>query len=60
VAIKEVKETPFDFFSRPEPIGRRLTVDDEQLRFGGGYDHNFVLEPKAHRRRSTAARCVCC
>ena len=45
--IEEVKETPFDFFSRPEPIGRRLTVDDEQLRFGGGYDHNFVLEPRA-------------
>jgi aldose 1-epimerase len=46
-AIEHVKGTPFDFFSRPEPIGRRLTLDDEQLRFGGGYDHNFVLEPRA-------------
>jgi aldose 1-epimerase len=45
--IEQVKETPFDFFSRPEPIGRRITLDDEQLRFGGGYDHNFVLEPGA-------------
>jgi aldose 1-epimerase len=34
--------TPFDF-RRPTAIGARISQDDEQLRHGRGYDHNFVL-----------------
>jgi aldose 1-epimerase len=43
-ALAEVAKTPLDFFAQPEPIGRRLHDADEQLLYGGGYDHNYVLE----------------
>jgi aldose 1-epimerase len=39
---RTVEGTPFDF-RRPATIGARIDADDEQMRFGGGYDHNFVL-----------------
>lgn len=42
-ATKPVKNTPFDF-TKPKPIGGNIMDDsDEQIKFGGGYDHNFVL-----------------
>jgi len=41
-AMAPVGGTPFDFRS-PTPVGARLGADDEQLRRGGGYDHNFVV-----------------
>jgi iduronate 2-sulfatase len=41
--IAPVKDTPFDF-TRPHAIGERVNVDHEQLRAGGGYDHNFGLD----------------
>lgn len=34
--------TPFDFRT-PRAIGEDIAADHEQIRFGGGYDHNFVL-----------------
>ena len=34
--------TPFDF-RKPEKIGARIEADDPQIKFGGGYDHNFNL-----------------
>lgn len=37
-----VEGTPFDF-RLPKPIGRDIDVDHAQLRYGKGYDHNFVL-----------------
>jgi aldose 1-epimerase len=40
--LAPVAGTPFDF-RKPAPIGARIGADDEQLRNGGGYDHNFVL-----------------
>jgi aldose 1-epimerase len=40
--VAPVARTPFDFTS-PHPIGERIDEDDEQLAFGGGYDHNYVL-----------------
>ena len=43
--LKSVTGTPFDF-RKPAPIGARINQDDEQLKFGKGYDHNFVLIPK--------------
>ena len=40
--LRAVEGTPFDFRT-PHAIGERIGADDAQLRFGGGYDHNFVL-----------------
>lgn len=41
--IEPVAGTPFDFTS-PKPIGRDLDTVNEQLKYGLGYDHNFVLD----------------
>jgi aldose 1-epimerase len=41
-AIVPVAGGPFDFRSLTA-IGARIATDDEQLRRGRGYDHNFVL-----------------
>jgi aldose 1-epimerase len=41
--FREVAGTPFDF-RKPTAIGARINQDDEQLKLGGGYDHNFVLD----------------
>ncbi len=40
--LAPVVGTPFDFTS-PHAIGERINGDHQQLKFGGGYDHNFVL-----------------
>ncbi len=40
--IAPVEGTPMDFRT-PTAIGARLHIDDEQLRNGNGYDHNWVL-----------------
>lgn len=40
--IVSVKHTPFDF-TEPVAIGERINDDFEQLHFGKGYDHNWVL-----------------
>jgi aldose 1-epimerase len=40
--LPSVAGTPFDFRT-PTPIGARIAQDHEQLRYGGGYDHNWVL-----------------
>jgi aldose 1-epimerase len=41
--LKSVTDTPFDF-TTPHTIGERVGADDEQLKFGAGYDHNFVID----------------
>jgi len=40
--LRNVKGTPFDF-TKSTSIGARIDQDNEQLKFGNGYDHNFVL-----------------
>ena len=40
--LKSVLNTPFDFQQAHE-IGERIDANDEQLAFGEGYDHNFIL-----------------
>jgi aldose 1-epimerase len=40
--LAPVAGTPFDF-RKPTAIGLRIGEDHEQLRHGGGYDHNYVL-----------------
>jgi aldose 1-epimerase len=44
--IQPVKGTPFDF-TTPTTIGARINEGGDQLKAGGGYDHNFVLNKKA-------------
>jgi aldose 1-epimerase len=41
--IRPVEGTPFDFRT-PHLIGERIGADYDQLKLGGGYDHNFVLD----------------
>jgi aldose 1-epimerase len=41
--IRDVRGTPFDFLA-PHAIGERIDANDEQLRVGKGYDHNWVLD----------------
>ncbi|HZM04713.1 MAG TPA: aldose epimerase family protein [Candidatus Saccharimonadales bacterium] len=46
--LKPVEGTPFDF-RQPTAIGERIGQDDPQLKFGNGYDHNYVLNhPMGH------------
>ena len=41
--LRPVDRTPFDFRTE-HAIGERIGVADEQLRFGNGYDHCFVID----------------
>ncbi|HME00063.1 MAG TPA: aldose epimerase family protein [Terriglobia bacterium] len=43
--LRNVEGTPFDF-RQPTAVGARIDNDDEQLKLGRGYDHNFVLDRK--------------
>jgi aldose 1-epimerase len=53
--IAPVAGTPFDFTSF-HAIGERIRLGDQQLKFGRGYDHNWVLnEPKHAGRLNLAA-----
>jgi aldose 1-epimerase len=40
--LKPVEGTPFDF-RKPTAVGARINADDEQIKFGSGYDHNWVI-----------------
>ena len=53
---RPVEGTPFDF-RKPVAIGARIDAADEQLKAGGGYDHNYVLRGKKGDLR-LAARVV--
>jgi len=41
--LEKVKNTPFDF-TVPTPIGEHVNDENQQLKYGFGYDHNFVLD----------------
>lgn len=45
--ITKVEGTPFDFRS-PKEIGKDINADDEQIKFGMGYDHNWCLNTYAN------------
>lgn len=50
--IQSVEGTPFDF-RVATAIGARINADDEQIRLGGGYDHNFVFSgPEGMQKRA--------
>jgi len=46
--LRSVSGTPFDFMTATE-IGARIEQDEQQLKFGNGYDHNFVLNKQGKR-----------
>jgi aldose 1-epimerase len=45
---KAVKGTPFDF-TISKPIGKDISAEDDQLKKGKGYDHNWILNGKGLR-----------
>ena len=51
--LRAVQGTPFDFL-KPTKIGERIDGTDQQLVFGGGYDHNWVLNGRAGVLRQAA------
>ena len=52
--LRAVRGTPMDF-TRPQRIGARINDNDQQLKYGTGYDHNYVLN-KSGGELSFAAR----
>jgi aldose 1-epimerase len=40
--LRKVVGTPFDF-RQPHAVGERIGADDEQIKLGRGYDHNWIL-----------------
>ena len=54
----KVAGTPFDFRTL-KPIGQDIDADNEQLRFGLGYDHNWILNQSKDGSRKSAAALIC-
>ncbi len=52
--IADVTGTPFDFRTA-KAIGQDLEVENEQLKNGGGYDHNWILDRQTPDRMELAA-----
>ena len=55
--LRDVLGTPLDF-RKATAIGARIDQEEEQLKLGHGYDHNFVLRRAAGAPISLAARVV--
>jgi len=53
--LRPVKGTPFDF-TQPKPIGQDIKADDEQVKFGNGWDHCWVLNRKKPGELTLVAR----
>jgi len=51
--LRVLKGTPFDFL-QPALIGSRIDAEDEQLKLGRGYDHNFVIDGRRGTMRKAA------
>ena len=51
--LKPVANTPFDFL-KDTAIGLRINNDDEQLKFGNGYDHTWVINGRRGTMRLAA------
>lgn len=51
--LKQVANTPFDFL-KETAIGQRINQDDEQLKFGNGYDHTWVINGRTGALRLAA------
>ncbi|MDP9423583.1 MAG: galactose mutarotase [Pseudomonadota bacterium] len=53
--FRPVEGTVFDF-RRPTPIGARVRANDQQILFGQGYDHNWVIDRKVAKEPRLLAR----
>jgi aldose 1-epimerase len=53
--LRSVEGTPFDF-RRATAIGARVNQKDQQLGYGEGYDHNFVIDRGSEMGLVLAAR----
>ena len=51
--LRKVAGTPFDFL-KASAIGARINQDDEQLKFGNGYDHTWVINGVSGKLRLAA------
>ena len=51
--IFSVANTAFDF-RKPKQIGENINDSNDQLKYGAGYDHNFVLNGNSLRNAATA------
>ena len=52
--LRSVIGTPFDLRQPTQIVdGLNRLSDDEQLRYGGGYDHNFMLDGEGYRETVT-------
>jgi aldose 1-epimerase len=51
--LRAVTGTPFDFL-KPHKVGERIEAKDEQLKLGGGYDHNWVLDSSSGKLAKAA------
>lgn len=53
--LRRVAGTPFDFL-KAHAIGERINQDEEQIKFGSGYDHTWVINgrPGVMRLAATA------
>lgn len=51
--LRDVEGTPFDF-REPHTVGERIDADDEQIKVGHGYDHNYVINGEAGTLRPVA------
>ncbi len=45
--LQPVEGTPFDF-REPTPVGERIEDEHEQIQFGGGYDHCWVINQEGN------------
>jgi len=55
--LVNVEGTPFDFTDF-HTIGERIQADDQQLKFGEGYDHNFILNGTKVKGMNHAAKII--
>lgn len=53
--ILKVEGTPFDFRT-PHAVGERWDADDDQIRYGAGYDHSYVINKSEAGELAFAAR----
>jgi len=53
--LRPVAGTPFDFLTA-RPIGYGINADDQQIKYGSGYDHHFVVNRVAKEELAFMAR----
>lgn len=55
--LENVAQTPFDFLEK-HTIGERIEANNVQLKFGKGYDHNYVLNGNSKNGMNYAATII--